>query len=231
MQLFSKLIKAYVLTANSFSSQQFYQLSIMDRLLRPEKLATDPSSSTAGKDWLHWIRTFENFVSVLPTDGLNKLQVLTNYVSHQIFEYIEHCEGYNNAISTLKALYIKPTNEVFARHLLATRRRQSGETINEFLQSLKTLSKYCNFQNVTAAVYRDEAVRDAFITGLQSNTIRQRLLENSTLELAAMFTQARSLDTAQKNSESYTLSGPPSFPTAATTLSPNDPEGNPESTL
>ena len=46
-----------------------------------------------------------------------------------------------------------------------------------------------------------------------------------------MFTQARSLDTAQKNSESYTLSGPPSFPTAATTVSPNDPEGNPESTL
>ena len=70
-------------------------------------------------------------------------------------------------------------------------------------------------------LYRDEAVRDAFITGLQSNTIRQCLLENSTLELGAMFTQARSLDTAQKNSESYTSSGPPS----------NDPEGNPESTL
>ena len=67
--------------------------------------------------------------------------------------------------------------------------------------------------------------------GLQFNTIRQRLLENSTLELGAMFTQARSIDTAQKNSESYTSSGPPSFPTAAATLSPNDPEGNPESTL
>ena len=80
----------------------------------------DPSSSTAGIDWLHWIRTFENFVSVLPTDGLNKLQVLTNYVSPQIFEYIEHCEGYDNAIATMKAIYIKPTNEVFAQHLLAT---------------------------------------------------------------------------------------------------------------
>ena len=137
----------------------------------------------------------------------------------------------DNAIATLKALYIKPTNEVFARHLPATRRQQSGETIDEFLQALKTLSKDCNFQNVTAAVYRDEAVHDAFITVLQSNTIRQRLLENSTLEVGAMFTQARSLDTAQKNSESYTSSGPPSFPTAATTLSPNNPEGNPESTL
>ena len=116
---------------------------------------------------------------------------------------------------------------MFARHLLATRRQQSGETIDEFLQALKTLTKDCNFQNVTAAVYRDESVRDAFITGLQSNTIRQRLLENSTLDLDTMFTQARSLDAAQKSSESYTLLGTSHFPTAAATLTP--PASNSES--
>ncbi len=44
------------------------------------------------------------------------------------------------AVATLKALYIKPTNEVFARHLLATRRQKSGETMDEFLQALKTLA-------------------------------------------------------------------------------------------
>ena len=110
----------------------------MDKFLRPARLDSDPSSSTAEKDWLHWIRTFDNFVSVLPAEGLNKLQVLTNYVSPQIFEYIEHCEGYYDAVAALKALYIKPTNEVFARHLLATRCQKSGETMDEFLQALKT---------------------------------------------------------------------------------------------
>ena len=201
----------------------------MERLLRPEKLGTDPNSSMANKEWLHWIRTFENFVSVLPTDGLNKLQVLTNYVSPRIFEYIEHCENYDDAIATLKALYIKPTNEVFARHLLATRRQRSGETIDEFLLALKTLSKDCNFQNVTAAVYRDEAVRDAFITGLQSNAIRQRLLENKTLDLSTMSIQARSLDTAQKSSEAYGSLGPPPLPVAATTTTSPPSASDPES--
>ena len=62
----------------------------------------------------------------------------------------------------------------------------------KFLQALKSLSKVCNFQNDTEIVYRDEAVRDAFITGLLSNIIRQRLLENNTLDLSTMFTQARS---------------------------------------
>ncbi len=126
-------------------------------------------SSTAEKDWVHWIRTFENFISVLPAEGLNKLQVLTNYVSPRIFEYIGNCDSYDDTLATLKYLYIKPTNEMFARHMLATRRQQSGETLDGFLQALKTLGKDCNFKDVTATVYRDEAVCDAFIRGLQSN--------------------------------------------------------------
>ena len=198
----------------------------MDKFLKPARLDSDPSSTTAEKDWLHWIRTFENFVSALPAEGLNKLQVLTNYVSPQIFEYIEQCEAYEEAIATLKALYIKPTNEVFARHLLATRRQKSGETMDEFLQALKTLAKDCKFTAVTASVYRDEAVRDAFITGLQSNSIRQRLLENTTLDLKTMFTQARTLDAAQKSSETYGLPNSSSFPTAAAIPPPSPPEGN-----
>ena len=52
----------------------------MDRLLKPERLDSDPNSSFASKEWTHWLKTFQNFMSVLPTEGLNKLCVLTNYV-------------------------------------------------------------------------------------------------------------------------------------------------------
>ena len=116
--------------------------------------------------------------------------MLTNYVSRRIIEYIEHCLTYDEAIGGLKAQYVNLANEVFARQLLATRRQKSGETLDEFLQALKSLSKVCNFQNVTEIVYRYEAVRDAFITGLLSNTIHQRLLEINSLDLCTMFTQA-----------------------------------------
>ena len=53
----------------------------------------DPSSSAAEKDWLHWIRTFENFISVLPTEGLNKLQVLTNYIAHEFLSMLSAVRG------------------------------------------------------------------------------------------------------------------------------------------
>lgn len=175
----------------------------MDKVLRPERLETDPNSGAAAKEWLHWKRTFENFMAVLPREDLDKLAVLSNFVSPSIFQHIEDCPDYKTSIETLQALFIKPKNEVFARHLLATRKQTPTETLDEYLQALKALSKDCNFENVTAVQYCEESVRDAFIAGLQSNLIRQRLLENKTLDLKTMFDQARSLESAMKSSESY----------------------------
>ena len=68
-----------------------------------------------------------------------------------------------------------PSNEIFARHCLATRQQKPGENLDEFLQALKILSKDCNFKDVTAARHQEETIRDAFISGLQSSIIRQRL--------------------------------------------------------
>ena len=56
---------------------------------------------------------------------------------------------------------------------------------------------------MTAQLHRDEAVRDAFIGGMTSNAIRQRLLEDHTLTLEAAFDKARSLEIAQKHAEAY----------------------------
>ena len=120
-----------------------------------------------------------------------------------MYQYIEDCATYDSAVSTLKSIYVKPSNEVYARHLLATRRQQQGESLDEYLHVLKKLSKDCDFKNVSAAQYRDEYVRDSFISGLVSATIRQRLLENKTLDLQTMADQARALESAQISMRSF----------------------------
>ncbi|XP_065055331.1 uncharacterized protein LOC135683878 [Rhopilema esculentum] len=149
----------------------------MDKILRPERFNADPSDSGARKSWIHWKRTSENFLAVLGEADIDKFGVLTNFVSPTVYEYIEECTTYGSAIETLQNIYVKPTNEIYVRHVLATRRQQAGETLDEYLQALKVLSKECNFQSVNAAKYCEEYIRDAFITGLNSNQIRQRLLE------------------------------------------------------
>ena len=53
--------------------------------------------------------------------------------------YIEECTEYDRAIVVLKELFVKPKNEVFARHVLTTRSQQTAESLDEYLQVLKTL--------------------------------------------------------------------------------------------
>ena len=87
--------------------------------------------------------------------------------------------------------------------MLATRRQQTVESVDQYLQSLKRLAKDCDFQAVTATQARDEYIRDAFINGITSNHIRQRLLENKTLDLKTAYDQALSLEMAQRQLASY----------------------------
>ena len=99
--------------------------------------------------------------------------------------------------------------------MLATRRQQAGESLDEFLNVLKRLSKDCNFKAVSAENYQKEMIRDAFINGLLSQHIRQKLLENTTLDLDAAYRQARSLESAQRNSDVYSTQGTHSLNTVA----------------
>uniref|UniRef100_A0A2C9LKT8 Peptidase A2 domain-containing protein n=1 Tax=Biomphalaria glabrata TaxID=6526 RepID=A0A2C9LKT8_BIOGL len=59
------------------------------------------------------------------------------------------------------------------------------------------MAKDCDFKAVTAEEHRDIFVRDSFITGLASNSIRLRLLEKSTLQCA--YEGARQLEYAHNH--------------------------------
>lgn len=148
---------------------------------------TPPNTPLSSKNFNHWFRSFSSFLRKIidpniHTD-LDKLDTLINCISFDVYEYIAECNTFDTAVNRLKELYIKPLNEVFARHLLATCGQKEEENIDEYVQRLQLLVKECNFKSVDAVQNRDDCVRDAFITGLRSNIIRQRLLENKTLHL------------------------------------------------
>ena len=86
---------------------------------------------------------------------------------------------------------------IFSRYLLKTCRHQTEQSLDNYFQKLKSLSMDCNFAAVSAIQHKEEAVRDAFISGLALPEIRQRILENSQLDLQATLAIARSLDTAR----------------------------------
>lgn len=199
----------------------------MEKVLKPTRLDVDPSATDASKQWKHWKMTFKNFLDECTEaagEGRqpNKLRALINYISHSVYEYIDEETDYDACVQKLEELYCKPSNEIFARHCLATRKQEPGESLDEFLQQLRKLSKDGNYKNVTAEQYREEQIRDSFISGLCSQYIRQRLLENKTLTLKEAFDQASALDRAQKNSNAYTTP----LPQLAVTHMPEDTSTN-----
>ena len=70
------------------------------------------------------------------------------------------------------------------------------------LKLSKVLAKDCKFVQPTAAQYREDLVRDAFINGMESRSIRQRLLEQPELDLKTAINLTNTLDMAQKQSAS-----------------------------
>ncbi|KRZ59977.1 Retrovirus-related Pol polyprotein from transposon 17.6 [Trichinella nativa] len=173
----------------------------MDRFLKPERLDVDPSSPTSSEQWKHWLATFENFLAALPHENLDKKLLLVNFVSPRIYSSIAASRTYEDAIQSLKSISEKPVNEIYTRHLLATRKQLQGESLDEFLRALNALAVACDCKAVTAVQYQEELVRDAFVRGIRSQTIRQRLLESRSVDLASIYELASVLDAALHSSE------------------------------
>ena len=100
---------------------------------------------------------------------------------------------------------VKPVNEVYARHRLNICQQNPGESLEDFLERLKFLSVDCNHTDSTSAQIKEAAIRDAFISRLQSGHIRQRILEVNVLRLNDVFDRARRLEDARRNASSYEI--------------------------
>ena len=126
----------------------YLNLIKMDKLLKPERLSIDPNSRNANVEYKHWLKTFQNYITAVRevNENVNQLQVLINFVSATVYSYIEDCPTFDIALQTLEKVFVKPVNEIFARHVLSTREQRPDETVEEFLQNLLLLAKDCNFK-------------------------------------------------------------------------------------
>ena len=116
----------------------------MEKLLKPKSLAANPNDPDSQLQYQHWQKTFDNFLACLsaPAEGrTNKLALLENCVAANVYKYISSATGFDDAINKLKAVYIKQKNVVFARYVLSTTKQGSAQSIADFVQQLRQLSK------------------------------------------------------------------------------------------
>ena len=91
---------------------------IWEKYLRAERFHAIPNTTDADKTWLHWKCTFTSFLQSVSTTtaDVNKLDMLVNYVSPSVYEYISECTTYDSAIKFLESLFIVPKNEIISNN-------------------------------------------------------------------------------------------------------------------
>ena len=64
-------------------------------------------------------------------NALEKLDVLTAHLTASLYKLIQEETTYERSVETLQKLFVKPRNEIYARHLLATARQNIAQSIDE----------------------------------------------------------------------------------------------------
>ena len=92
------------------------------KCLQPEKLSINPNAGTAEDEWKFWHKTFTNYIQAMPRgeNALNKLNLFKAYLTAPVYKIICGETTYDDAITALENLFVKPKNEIYARHELAT---------------------------------------------------------------------------------------------------------------
>lgn len=184
----------------------------MEKALRPERLDLDIKISADGRNrvaFLHWKATLDSFLGAMGTGtqntaltGAQKFSILINHVCPAIYNSISTYTEYDPAIHHLEGIFVKTMNTCHSRHLLATRRQQPSESIDQYHIALLTLAKDCDFKAANAETHQEECVRTALISGLRSEEIRKRLLE-STKSMKDSLAIALSMEGADRDSRLY----------------------------
>ena len=135
----------------------------------------------------------------------NKLKVFTNFLSYAVYDYLEECEAYDDANAVyLIEFTLKP--RIYIKTILATTKKQPGQSIDDFLQVLKQLSKDCNYCAVSAEVYRQGMIRDDFINTVVfflARSVNGSWRTNQQLSFNVAVRQVTSSNLAQKHAQGY----------------------------
>ena len=104
------------------------------------------------------------------------------------FTFTDEEDKFDDAnILTKFDAYCNPKkNETFERHKFFTRSQHVGESIEQFANALRTLTKTCDFGTIT-----DSLIRDRLICGVADKNLRERLLRREDLTLAKALTMGR----------------------------------------
>ena len=111
------------------------------------------------------------------TDDGHQLIHLRTQAGSDLFSLLEEATTLNEILTILDRQFKKPIRVLYERHQLLTCRQKHGECVIDFVKRLKVAVQKCECKEMTAKQHQDALLRDALVSGVESDMIRVGLLE------------------------------------------------------
>jgi len=175
----------------------------MDPKIFKKVLSDDPSEEEYG----YWRKMLHVYLTKAEIPNDSRLEVLFVLCGMSAFSLIEDATTFDGALEILDAKFIKKKSAIMTRHRLRTHRQKDGQTIENFLSDLKSLARKCHTAALTADQHKELLIRDAFVAGILSPSIRQRLLESNDDSLEGLTKIALTMELATEDAKGLVSTG------------------------
>lgn len=164
------------------------------------------------ENWRKWRQRFENYL-VASELSSKKSEVQCATLLHFIGE--ECHEIYNTfnieadkkndikvLLNTFEGYFNPKKNITYERHKFFTRNQSAKETVDQYVTELKSRASSCEFDFL-----KDSLIKDRLVCGIIDETVREKLLQESDLDLNKAIEICRAHETSRQQSRNIS-SGP-----------------------
>jgi hypothetical protein len=100
---------------------------------------------------------------------------------------------YKTVIDKFEACFVVRRNVIYERAKFNVRVQEEGETVDDFITSLYTLTEYCEY-----GALHDEMIRDRIVVGVKDRKLSEKLQFDTSLTLEGAMTKARQHEAVKK---------------------------------
>lgn len=160
----------------------------------------------AGEDWEAYIECFYMFMEANNLLSLSEQRKRALFLTHcgpAVFKMAKVLTALADLRTMtwpalqviLKAHYAPQASSLVRRHEFYRRDQKEGETISEFVVTLREITATCDFMSL------EEAMRDWLVLGLRDLTLQSRLLARPQITLKEALEEASATEASQKSAE------------------------------
>ena len=168
--------------------------------------APEPFDLSKGADWKLYTQRFEHFAKANKIDDDQKKHLLLALMGAPTYKLLANLAAptepgeltYEDVVDKLEA-HFKPKPIIIAeRFRFYKRNQESGEKVADYLAELRRLAATCEFKT-----FLNEALRDKFVYGLNSEAVQRRLLVEAGLTLDKAFEMAQGMEAAAVDAKQF----------------------------